>query len=59
MPSAFFLSSSVAYDLAVRGADLTLRADVFNLLNKVNSSGFATGVGGGGSATQFGRPGER
>ena len=58
LPSAFFLSSSAAYDIAVRGASLTLRADVFNVLNTVNSSGFATGVGGGGSATQFGRPGD-
>ncbi len=58
LPSAAFLSSSVAYDLDVAGRVLSLRADVFNMLNRVNTSGFATGVGGGGSATQVGRPGD-
>lgn len=58
LPNAFFLSSSAAYDFEIARSTLTLRADVFNILNTVNSSGFATGVGGGGSATQFGRPGD-
>ncbi len=58
LPNAFFLSSSAAYDIGIGRTSLTLRADVFNILNTVNSSGFATGVGGGGSATQFGRPGD-
>ena len=58
LPAAFFLSSSAAYDVNVAGRTLTARADVFNILNRVNASGFATGVGGGGSATQVGRPGD-
>ena len=58
LPSAVFLSSSVAYNLGWAGRVLSLRADVFNILNRVNASGFATGVGGGGSATQVGRPGD-
>jgi hypothetical protein len=58
LPAAVFLSGSAAWDIPVRGTVLTARADVFNLLNRVNASGFATGVGGGGSATQVGRPGD-
>ncbi|HYW33136.1 MAG TPA: carboxypeptidase regulatory-like domain-containing protein [Gemmatimonas sp.] len=58
LPSAFFLSGSVAYDVQVAGSALTFRGDVFNVLNTVNISGFATGVGGGGTATQIGRPGD-
>ena len=58
MPAAVFVSGSAAWEFAVRGTALTARADVFNLLNRVNASGFATGVGGGGSATQVGRPGD-
>ena len=58
LPSAFFMSGSAAYDFDVGRMALTLRGDVFNILNTVNISGFATGVGGGGSATQIGRPGQ-
>ena len=58
LAAAVFLSGSAAWDIPVRGTVLTARADVFNLLNRVNASGFATGVGGGGSATQVGRPGD-
>lgn len=58
LPGAVFLSGSAAWDIAVRGTRVTARADVFNVLNRVNASGFATGVGGGGSATQVGRPGD-
>ncbi len=58
LPAALFLSASAAYDFTVGHSTLTARADVFNLLNRVNASGFATGVGGGGSATQVGRPGD-
>ena len=58
LPAAFLVSGSVAYELALAGAPLTVRADVFNALNRQNISGFATGVGGGGSATQVGRPGD-
>ncbi len=58
LPTALFVNASAAYDTDVGAAALTVRADVFNLLNRVNASGFATGVGGGGSATQVGRPGD-
>ena len=58
LPAALFLSGSAAYALTIAGQTLTARADVFNILNRVNASGFATGVGGGGSATQVGRPGD-
>ena len=58
LPGAFFISASAGYDLTIGGTVLIARADVFNILNRVNASGFATGVGGGGSATQVGRPGD-
>ncbi len=58
LPGALFVSASAAYDLSLGRNVITARADVFNLLNRVNTSGFATGVGGGGSATQVGRPGD-
>ncbi len=58
LPAALFLSGSLAYEVTIASQTLTARADVFNILNRVNASGFATGVGGGGSATQVGRPGD-
>lgn len=58
LPAAFFLSGSAAYGVKFAGQTLTARGDVFNILNRVNASGFATGVGGGGTATQVGRPGD-
>ena len=58
LPGAFFLSASAAYDIEIGGTLLTARADVFNIFNRVNASGYATGVGGGGTATQVGRPGD-
>ncbi len=39
-------------------AGLELRADVFNLFNTLARGGFPNGVGGGGSRTQFGAPGD-
>ncbi len=58
LPAALFVNASAAYDFRVAATSLTVRADVFNLLNRLNASGFATGLGGGGSATQVGRPGD-
>jgi len=58
LPDAFLVSASAAYELQVAGAPLIVRGDVFNLLNRANVAGYATGVGGGGSATQVGRPGD-
>ena len=59
LPSAFRTDLSVAYRVpTVRAGGLELRADVFNVFNAVNESGFANGIGGGGSRTQYGRPGD-
>jgi len=58
LPAALFLNASAAYELQIARNVITARADVFNILNRVNVSGFATGVGGGGTATQVGRPGD-
>lgn len=58
LPSALQSSVSVARELRVGAQRWTARADLFNAFNRLNASGFATGVGGGGSATQVGRPGD-
>jgi hypothetical protein len=63
LPSAFRTDLSVAYRvptgrLLLGAGGLELRADVFNVFNTVNQSGFANGIGGGGSRTQYGRPGD-
>ena len=61
LPNAFLIHASVAYAIPVasRGRQsLEMRADVFNLLNRVNASGVANGIPGGGSRTQVGRPGD-
>lgn len=58
LPSFFNLSGGVAYLFGVPGGDLELRADAFNLLNGTEWGGFANGITGGGSRTQFGRPGD-
>jgi hypothetical protein len=58
LPSAFRADLTAAYRVPARLGGLELRADVFNLFNAVNESGFANGIGGGGSRTQYGRPGD-
>jgi len=58
LPSAFFLNTSVAYHVPTLRGDVELRADVFNVLNSRIESGFTNGIPGGGSRTQFGRPGD-
>lgn len=61
LPSAFLVHASAAYALSlpgVRQQRLELRADVFNVVNRVNVSGVANGIPGGGTRTQVGRPGE-
>lgn len=50
--------SAVARPLVRRSPGLELRLDVFNLLNTLVWGGYANGVGGGGSRTQFGHPGD-
>jgi hypothetical protein len=58
LPAAFNANISLAYDWRVGSSTLTVRGEAFNLFNRLNLSGFPTGVGGGGSATQVGRPGD-
>jgi len=58
LPSALLANASVAYDLRVGGSTVTVRGEAFNVFNRLNYSGFPTGLGGGGSATQVGRPGD-
>lgn len=59
LPGFVTIGASAAYRprlKAIRGVEL--RADVFNLLNALAWGGYANGIGGGGSRTQFGRPGD-
>jgi hypothetical protein len=58
LPSAFTVNLSTGWRARVAGSDLRLRAEVFNVLNRVNASGYANGLPGGGSRTQVGRPGD-
>jgi hypothetical protein len=58
LPSALTAAASAAWAVPVRGGDLELRADVFNLFNSRLESGFANGIPGGGARTQVGRPGD-
>ena len=58
LPDFLEVSASVAYLLPLGGQRLELRADAFNLFNGTQWAGFATGVPGGGSRTQIGRPGD-
>lgn len=58
LPSALQANASVSYDFRIGTSALTLRGEAFNVFNRLNYSGFPTGIGGGGSATQVGRPGD-
>ncbi|MDX2194247.1 MAG: TonB-dependent receptor [Gemmatimonadales bacterium] len=58
LPGYANVSVSVAWLAPVGGQDLELRADAFNLLNTVHWGGFPNGLGGGGTRTQYGRPGD-
>ncbi|MEP6591402.1 MAG: hypothetical protein ABJC19_09490, partial [Gemmatimonadota bacterium] len=58
LPGFFNVSMSAIWFLAVAGDLVELRVDGFNLLNRTEYSGFASGIGGGGSRTQYGRPGD-
>ncbi len=58
LPSALQANVSLARALSIGSHKWTARLDVFNVFNRLNSSGYATGVGGGGSASQVGRPGD-
>jgi len=58
LPSFFNLSTSVAYLLGTGIGGFELRADLFNVFNGTQWGNFANGITGGGSRTQFGRPGD-
>jgi outer membrane receptor protein involved in Fe transport len=58
LPNFFELSAGAASVVGLGGRSLELRADVFNALNATEWGGFATGIPGGGSRTQIGRPGD-
>ncbi|MEX2181593.1 MAG: carboxypeptidase regulatory-like domain-containing protein [Gemmatimonadaceae bacterium] len=58
LPGSVTISTSVAHRISVRGGALEARLDAFNLLNTLVWGGYANGIGGGGSRTQFGRPGD-
>jgi outer membrane receptor protein involved in Fe transport len=49
--------STIVRPLRARAPGLEVRLDVFNALNTLVWGGYANGTGGGGSRTQFGRPG--
>jgi hypothetical protein len=58
LPSFFNLSASASYLLDTGIGGFEIRADVFNIFNGTQWGNFANGITGGGSRTQFGRPGE-
>jgi outer membrane receptor protein involved in Fe transport len=59
LPGSLTAATSVSYRRDLRGGGaIELRSDVFNLLNSLVWGGYANGIGGGGSRTQFGRPGD-
>lgn len=58
LPGSVTISTSFAQRFRVRGGALEARVDAFNLLNTLVWGGYANGIGGGGSRTQFGRPGD-
>lgn len=58
LPSAWTIDASVEWRPSIARSTLSLRAEVFNLLNRTNYTGFANGIPGGGPRTQVGRPGD-
>lgn len=59
LPGSITISTGVTQRFAMRrGAALEARLEVFNLLNTLVWGGYANGIGGGGSRTQYGRPGD-
>jgi hypothetical protein len=54
LPAATLVHVGAAYTFS----RVALRADVFNVFNALNVSGFANGLPGGGARTQVGRPGD-
>lgn len=58
LPHAWTVDGSVTWSPELGTGALQLRAEVFNLLNRTNLTGFANGIPGGGPRTQVGRPGD-
>lgn len=58
LPDAVTLNLSVGYTLPFGRRGIDLRADALNLLNRVNESGFPSGLAGVDPRTQVGRPGD-
>jgi len=59
LPGFTTVATSFAWRAPLRGGEaLEVRVDVFNLFNTLAWGGYANGIGGGGSRTQFGRPGD-
>ena len=59
LPGSLTAATSLSYRREMRsGGAIEFRGDVFNLLNSLVWGGYANGIGGGGSRTQFGRPGD-
>jgi hypothetical protein len=54
LPTATLVNMGAAYSIK----RILLRADVFNVFNTLNVSGYANGLPGGGARTQLGRPGD-
>jgi len=57
------LPAAWRFDLSARwvpdfAGGLAVRAEVFNVFNRTNQTGFANGIPGGGPRTQVGRPGD-
>lgn len=58
LPAFATTNLGVAWTLPFIDRSLRARADLFNLFNRTNWAGFATGTGGGGNIVQTGRPGD-
>jgi hypothetical protein len=58
LPGFTTTSVSLAWTLPFVDRSLQARADLFNVFDRTNWAGFATGTGGGGNIVQTGRPGD-
>src|SRR6185437_9720884 len=57
LPDAFVINASIGYLVAIGHRGIEVTADVLNLLNRVNESGFPSGLAGIDPRTQIGTPG--
>jgi hypothetical protein len=58
LPASWTVDGSADWSLPFDAGTVALRAEVFNLWNRTNYSGFANGIPGGGPRTQVGRAGD-